>query len=144
MPYDSKKESCPICNKQMGKRHLGSHINHIHQKIKDYGCDLCESRFTSPKGLQDHKSTVHNKELNHKCKHCGKCFGFQANLSRHVRSIHKQNIGCVGAYSDVSKVQKVLFFRQHFDKHDKISAWLKFQPNRTSLRGPPRPFCVTK
>ena len=53
-------------------------------------------------------------------------------------------VGCVGAYSDVSKVQKVLFFRQHFDKHDEISAWLKFQPNRTSLRGGPRPFCVTK
>ena len=56
----------------------------------------------------------------------------------------KKVVGCVGAYSDVSKVQKVLFFRQHFDKHDKISAWLKFQLNRTSLRGPPRPFCVTK
>ena len=36
------------------------------------------------------------------------------------------SIGCVGLYSDVSKVEKVLFFKQHFDKRDKISAWLNF------------------
>ena len=67
---------------------------------------------------------------------------FRPNFSKHMSWILA--LGCVGLYSDVSKVQKVPFFRQHFDKHDQISAWLKFQPNRTSLRGPPRPFCVTK
>ena len=90
MPHDNKKQLCPICNKQIGKDYLILHMKHVHKKVKDYECDLCESSFTRPIGLQEHKSTIHNRELNYKCKHCGKSFGFQANLIRHERSIHEQ------------------------------------------------------
>ena len=38
----------------------------------------------------------------------------------------RPSLGCVGLYSDVSKVEKVLFFKWHFDKRVKISAWLNF------------------
>ena len=34
-------------------------------------------------------------------------------------------VGCVGLYSDVSKVWNVNFCGRHFDKRDKMSAWLK-------------------
>ena len=35
-------------------------------------------------------------------------------------------LGCVGLYSDVSKVGNVNFSDLDFDKRDKISAWLNF------------------
>ena len=59
-------------------------------------------------------------------------------------SLHWNSIGCVGLYSDVSKVGKVKKPGRHFDKRNKISAWLNFQPNRTSLRGGTSPFYVTR
>ena len=39
---------------------------------------------------------------------------------------HKGTVGCVGLYSDVSKVGNVKKPGRHFDKRDIISAWLNF------------------
>ena len=36
-----------------------------------------------------------------------------------------KTLGCFGLYSDVSKVWNCNFCGRDFDKHDKISAWLK-------------------
>ena len=53
---------------------------------------------------------------------------FPEDVELHPRKfyLHSASVGCVGLYSDVSKVQNVPFFRQHFDKRVKISAWLNF------------------
>ena len=40
--------------------------------------------------------------------------------------MYSGTVGCVGLYSDVSKVGNVKKPGRHFDKRDKISAWLNF------------------
>ena len=91
MTYDNRKENCPKCNKKVVKQYLNAHIKHIHDKIKDYKCDTCDSSFAKSDVLQAHISAIHKKEKNHKCKQCGKSFGLYVNLRRHEKSIHGEN-----------------------------------------------------
>ena len=53
---------------------------------------------------------------------------FQSFLPQPMYNAFKgqSTLGCVGLYSDVSKVGNVKKPGRHFDKRDKISAWLNF------------------
>ena len=56
---------------------------------------------------------------------------------------YNEMLGWLGLYCDMSKVGNVNLYGRQINKHDKISGWLKFQPNRTRGRPPPSQFCVT-
>ena len=56
----------------------------VHDKQKNYKCEICGKKFGLKTNLNTHVKTVHEKQRNYKCKLCGKGFGF-----KHVLNTHK-------------------------------------------------------
>ena len=41
-----KLHTCEVCNRDyLSKKDLSRHILRVHEKIKPFGCDLCEKTF---------------------------------------------------------------------------------------------------
>ena len=50
------------CEKHLSSEHyLKTHIKVIHEKIKDYKCEMCEKDFYYSVGLKQHVKQIHGK-----------------------------------------------------------------------------------
>ena len=68
---------------------LGKHIKTVHEKIKDFKCEICEKAFISNSDLKRHINAVHAKTKNFGCTQCGKCFSQSGHLNQHIKSVHE-------------------------------------------------------
>lgn len=89
--HGEAKYECTICFKSFKRAFiLRNHIKSVHNKIKDYSCDICSKQFILKRQLdyhnhQKHSGTVATKD--HKCDQCDKSFATPSNLSKH-KEIH--------------------------------------------------------
>ena len=58
----------------------------MHEKQKDYQCDICKKSFGHKFQVQRHIDTVHLKKKEHKCEYCDKAFGQKSHLYEHVKN----------------------------------------------------------
>lgn len=78
-------QKCTICDKIFVN--LRSHIQMVHQKIRQHICNICDKAFGKKSGLDRHIITVHEKMRCWVCDLCEKSFGEKAQLFRH-RKVH--------------------------------------------------------
>ena len=45
----------------------------MHEKRRDYKCEICGKSFALKHPLNRHIKTVHGKQRDYKCENCGKC-----------------------------------------------------------------------
>lgn len=60
----------------------------IHDGVKVFKCDQCESTFKKKKNLQKHINTKHLKK-SEQCEHCKACFGSEKELKNHMKKKHR-------------------------------------------------------
>ena len=93
MKYYTKK--CDICEKTFSEtRHLITHMESIHEEIKEKNCDICNKQFYKSCDLKRHEAT-HLKYKNDKkflineCSVCFKVFTTPSHLKDHFESLHE-------------------------------------------------------
>ena len=77
---------CEICDEEYkSKQGLISHVNRVHKfsLIKEYQCNICQSRFDSQRQLTLHTKISHENKKHHKCNSCGKSFSYDHQLKKH-------------------------------------------------------------
>ena len=57
-------------------------------------CFSCNKSFTQKKGLILHISVVHDKKKDFICEICEHSFGDRGSLSKHIAAVHYGNTGC--------------------------------------------------
>ncbi|CAG9806263.1 unnamed protein product [Chironomus riparius] len=85
----SGRINCEICGKLF--INLRSHIQQVHQKIKNHKCSICKKEFGKRSGLVRHIMTVHEKLKSWSCDVCEKSFGEKTQLLRHRKTHFKSN-----------------------------------------------------
>ncbi|XP_070498841.1 zinc finger protein 62-like [Chironomus tepperi] len=80
--------NCELCGKMFVN--LRSHIQQVHQKIRNHKCSICDKEFGKRSGLVRHIMTVHEKMKCWTCDVCEKSFGEKTQLLRH-RQTHLKN-----------------------------------------------------
>ncbi len=60
----------------------------VHEKRRDYACDLCNMSFGETGDLRKHVKAVHMKIKEHQCPHCEMAFSRPAHMRSHVGTIH--------------------------------------------------------
>ena len=69
---------------------LKSHIEGVHEGIKNFTCDRCEKSFSLHQSLKAHIKYYHesNGEEN-KCDLCNKTFTLPGTLKAHIQEVHR-------------------------------------------------------
>ncbi len=82
---------CKICNNKDFKTgsHLARHVRSVHQKLKNFTCDVCGMAFCFRQGLKKHTISVHENVRNYKCERCPQAFKHSGGLLRHIRDVHE-------------------------------------------------------
>ena len=81
--------SCNICLKTFSKpAHCRVHMRHAHSEENKFGCNQCERKFKSKKGLDTHLKTSHENESKNPfiCSACGHVFLEKRSLIRHCNT----------------------------------------------------------
>ncbi|XP_015113128.1 zinc finger protein 468 isoform X2 [Diachasma alloeum] len=65
---------CRICRKAYRIcQDLAKHIKDVHNRVRNYECDICQKAFAGKGARDDHRRT-HTGERPYKCEHCSKTF----------------------------------------------------------------------
>ena len=64
------------------------HIKNVHEKQRDYKCQICGKDFGLKQILERHLKIVHEKRRDYKCNYCSKEFSRKAYKEKHERNIH--------------------------------------------------------
>ena len=76
---------CDECGKTFAlKTRLTSHVNQVHNDIRNSTCHVCGRAFFGQSDLRKHIECVHEGRKDHHCHICGKSFGLPNALQRHV------------------------------------------------------------
>ena len=67
------------------------HDKVVHQKIKDYKCEICPKTFGNSHNLNRHVESVHGKKQI-PCKLCSKTFKMESYLDIHMKIIHEPKL----------------------------------------------------
>ena len=65
------------------------HISAVHEKKKDFACNLCGREFSQKGNLNAHISAVHEGEKAFHCSVCDAGFTLQHNLKSHFETVHE-------------------------------------------------------
>ncbi|CAO1334233.1 unnamed protein product [Diamesa serratosioi] len=85
-PTGSKyKQKCNICNVYFVW--LADHVRTVHEKVRNFVCEICNKSFGKKSGLTTHISTVHEKMKVFSCDICYKSFGHKQHALKH-RDMH--------------------------------------------------------
>ena len=60
----------------------------MHEKQKDYKCDICGKEFGLKATLRDHIASMHKKKRKYKCDYCSKKFPRKECKEKHEKRIH--------------------------------------------------------
>lgn len=84
---------CEICQRGFTtKGSLDLHIDAVHLKKKEFGCNICGKKFARKHILKVHLTT-HTGQRDFQCSVCGKSFKQKSNLNRHERIHESKNFG---------------------------------------------------
>ena len=65
------------------------HIKSVHEKVKNYKCDICDKAFSRYGALKIHVNSVHEELKNHKCDLCDKAYSQLCQLKLHIKNVHE-------------------------------------------------------
>lgn len=83
--FPKKPYICHVCGKTMKtKGAIARHIKNVHERRRDWMCDLCPKAFLERSVRDDHRRT-HTGECPFVCHTCGKSFKTAASLSMHSK-----------------------------------------------------------
>lgn len=89
-PSGSKyKQKCNICNLYFVW--LADHVRTVHEKVRNFVCEICNKSFGKKSGLTTHISTVHEKIKVFSCDICFKHFGHKQHAVKH-REMHTKTL----------------------------------------------------
>ena len=90
-----ERSKCPLCEKTFHKvEAMKSHIQSIHEKIKNFQCDQCDFKTYNKSNLYGHVKRVHEgRSYKEQCPHCPKIV---VNLEYHIETYHQGHIGHKG------------------------------------------------
>ncbi|KAK2719275.1 zinc finger protein 2-like [Artemia franciscana] len=82
---DQRTFKCEVCPKLFRCFKTRKEHSKIHMKdrVKSFGCQLCNKRYYSSTGLRHHM-VVHTGDKKHQCLICNKRFGLRSQLTRHM------------------------------------------------------------
>lgn len=82
---------CEICGISFAKRsNKIRHIQTVHNRLKQFECDLCGQKFGLKADLGRHRYRIHESRA-FSCDKCGKSFAEQAQLELHIRVTHEED-----------------------------------------------------
>ena len=90
---------------------LGNFKRHklTHSGVKAFGCQYCESKFTTPAGQKQHEKT-HIGDKSYCCKLCDRSYVTSGKLRTHVLTVHAAKKPtckfCEKTYVNLSKLKK--------------------------------------
>ena len=85
-----KAFKCDLCDSDFSRdQNLQTHIASVHDQIKHY-CPTCNTGFMQVRYLQRHIKTVHDKVKPFVCDICNFSFGHKSDLKRHTKNIHEK------------------------------------------------------
>jgi hypothetical protein len=67
---------------------LKRHIKSVHDKIKDFKCELCDYTCSLNSDLKRHIKSVHDKIKDFKCELCDYTCSKNSNLKEHIKQVH--------------------------------------------------------
>ena len=100
---------------------LGNFKRHklTHSGVKAFGCQYCESKFTTPAGQKQHEAT-HSAVKPYSCKLCDKSYVNSSKLRTHVLTAHAAKKPtckfCDKSYVNLSKL-KAHILNKHADEN---------------------------
>ena len=87
---EERAYKCPHCDKSFSGKHLlRTHVKHIHEKVKDFTCDICWKSFFTKASLEVQKLT-HSGVKPHACLYCGYTCTTKGDITRHVKQVHEK------------------------------------------------------
>ena len=87
--YRTHKCPYPSCDKIYFRiEEVNRHVNCIHERLKNYVCDVCFKSFGRKDNLIQHMKTHFKKDKQHKCDECGKFYTSKITLNLHKKKIH--------------------------------------------------------
>lgn len=82
---------CEICGISFAKRsNKMRHIQTVHNRLKQFECDLCGQKFGLKADLGRHRYRIHESRA-FSCDRCGKSFAEQSQLELHIRVTHEED-----------------------------------------------------
>lgn len=82
---------CEICGITFAKRsNKLRHIQTVHNRVKQFECDLCGTRFGLKADLGRHRFRIHESR-SFSCTRCRKSFAERSQLELHVRVTHEED-----------------------------------------------------
>lgn len=82
---------CEICGISFAKRsNKLRHIQTVHNRLKQFECDLCEAKFGLKADLGRHRYRIHESRA-FCCVTCGKSFTARDQLDLHIRITHEED-----------------------------------------------------
>ena len=70
------------------KANVERHKKMVHEKIKNYKCEICDKFFYAKSCLKRHQSEVHGSQKV-RCNQCPLMFSNKGNMERHVKMVHE-------------------------------------------------------
>ena len=67
---------------------MKTHVETVHEKARNYACNLCERRFGQKFHLAIHVSAVHEGKKPHACHLCTHKSARKSGLQRHLKTVH--------------------------------------------------------
>ena len=86
-----KNFTCDRCEKSFSlSQSLKAHIKYYHESNGEQNtCDLCNKNFTLPGTLKAHIQEVHKNIKAHQCSYCDKAFKRSFDLKKHFKKVHE-------------------------------------------------------
>jgi len=115
------KTICPFedCGKDVVD--IQNHIRKVHLKIKNFGCDLCDAKFSNRGQVEKHVNGVHSS-LREKCPHCDTMLKVTT-MKAHIRNVHenvKPRIACTEEDCEKTFLSKSDMNRHIASVHEKL------------------------
>lgn len=83
---DERPFTCHVCGRQYRSHpDLTRHLRSVHDKVKNYPCDICARSFAN-KGTRDDHRRTHTGERPYMCHTCGKAFATANSIYIHRRT----------------------------------------------------------
>ena len=101
------REECPDCGKMVQDLH--NHRTFVHLKVKNFPCELCDTRCTTSTALRKHISSVH-KEEKQECPECG-------DSVKHLEQHMKQRHSDVKKFYQCAECEKFFTCGSYLSKH---------------------------
>jgi len=105
------KTKCPFPDCDKVNVDIKNHIRNVHEKVRNFHCHLCDSKFGNKKLLQTHIDCVH-KQLKEKCPHCDMMLKVSC-LQVHIKKVHNGerksvpcSAGCEKTYTSKADMER--------------------------------------